>query len=80
MFCFVLVSKPVTLGNSINENKLSEVSRKAGLQDIPAMEEANFIMEGGKVMQIKNPKLHGAGSANTWILRGLLCIFCSFVS
>lgn len=53
-----------------DDKKIAEISKKAGLQEIAGIEEANIIMEDNTVTQLANPKLRGSMQAKTFVLNG----------
>jgi hypothetical protein len=63
-------SKPIPKSNHNDDKKVGEVAKKAGLQEIPAMDEANIIMNDGSVIQFANPKVRGSMPANAFVLHG----------
>lgn len=63
-------SKPIPKSNHNDDKKVGEVAKKAGLQEIPAMDEANIIMNDGSVTQFTNPKVRGSMPANAFVLHG----------
>ena len=63
-------SKPIPKSSHNDDKKVSEIAKKAGLQEISGMEEANVIMEDGNVVQFTNPKVRGLMQANAFVLHG----------
>jgi len=63
-------AKPVPKAVHNDDRKVAEVSRKAGLQDIGGIDEADIIMNDGTVTQLINPRLRGSMQANAWVLVG----------
>ena len=48
---------PVVKTAQVDEKKLQEVARKAGLSELPVMDEVNIIMEDDSVLQFKMAKV-----------------------
>ena len=63
-------SKPIPKATHNDDKKVAEVAKKAGLQEIPGLDEANIIMNDGSVVQIANPKVRGALQANSFVIHG----------
>lgn len=53
-------SAPVQKVSSVDDKKLAETARKAGLQELPVFDEANIILEDDSVIQMKTPKLYAS--------------------
>lgn len=63
-------SKPIPKSTHNDERKVAEIARKAGLQEIPGLDEANIIFNDGNVAQIVNPKVRGSLQANSFVVHG----------
>ena len=63
-------SKPIPKSTHNDDKKVGEICKKAGLQEIQAMDEANIIMNDGSVIQFTNPKVRGSMPSNSFVLFG----------
>ena len=63
-------SKPIPKSTHNDDKKVGEICKKAGLQEIQAMDEANIIMNDGSVVQFTGPKVRGSMPANSFVLFG----------
>jgi len=63
-------SKPIPKSAHNDDKKVTEITKKAGLQEIGQVEEANIIMNDGSVVQFSNPKVRGLLPANAFVLHG----------
>jgi hypothetical protein len=63
-------SKPIPKSSHNDERKVGETAKKAGLQQIGAMDEANIIFSDGKVTQITSPRVWGLLQANSFVVHG----------
>lgn len=63
-------SKPIPKSSQNDERKVQDISKKAGLQDIGQIEQANIIMEDGKVTQFTSPRLRALMQANAFVIHG----------
>ena len=63
-------SKPIPKATANDDRKVGEISKKAGLQEVAGMEEANIIFENGDVTQIRQPKVRGLLQANAFVVHG----------
>lgn len=63
-------SKPIPKSNHTDDKKVGEVSKKAGLQDIQGVDEANIIFADGAVVSFSQPKVRGLIQANTMVIHG----------
>ncbi|KAH9248515.1 hypothetical protein BASA81_013841 [Batrachochytrium salamandrivorans] len=62
--------KPIPKSSHTDDKKVAEVSKKAGLQDIQGVEEANIIFTNGEVVSFAQPKVRGMIQANTMVIHG----------